>query len=185
MAKIFSSNIFPILRGPLSCDLSSPAIAAANAAVNNLQQAMPRSVGVKVDEEMKIKIGKYSSENRVSAAARRFSAELGRDINPSTIRGFKRAYLQELNRKRRAEDDDLTVTSLPAKKRGPWAPPTTSWRGLRKRLAKLNLAKILSQYKGQAISENFIPRIFLSYTVHAETRLKIYVCMYTNIVLAN
>ena len=106
---------------------------------------------------MKIKIGKYSSENRVSAAARRFSAELGRDINPSTIRGFKRAYLQELDRKRRAEEDDLTVTSLPAKKRGPRAPPTTSWRGLHMRLAKLNLAKILPQYKGRAIGENFTP----------------------------
>ena len=86
---------------------------------------MPRGVGakkrgsyMKLDEEMKIKIGKYSSENGVSAAARRFSAELGRDINPSTIRGFKRAYLQELNRKRRAEEDNLTVTSLPVKKRG-------------------------------------------------------------------
>ena len=170
MAKIFSSNIFPILRGPLSCELSSPAIAADNAAVNNL---LPRGVGakkrgsyMKLDEEMKIEIGKYSSENGVSTAARRFSAELGRDINPSTIRGFKRAYLQELNRKRRTEEDDLTVTSLPAKKRGPRAPPTTSWRGLRTRLAKLNLAKILSQYKGRAIGENFIPRIFLSYTVY-------------------
>ena len=167
MAKIFSLNIFPILRGPLLCELSSPAIAAANAAVNNLQQAMPRSVGVKkggsymkLDEEMKIKIGKYSSENRVSAAARCFSAELGRDINPSTIRGFKQAYLQELNRKRRAEEDDLTVTSLPAKKRDPRSPPTTSWRGLRTRLAKLNLAKILPQYKGRAIGENFILQIF-------------------------
>ena len=45
-------------------------------------------------------------------------AELGRDINLSTIHGFKLAYLKELNRKRRAEEDDLTVTSLPAKKRG-------------------------------------------------------------------
>ena len=86
--------------GPLSCELSSSAITAANAALNNLQQAMPRSVGVKkrgsymkLDEEMKIKIGKYSSENGVSAAARHFSAELERDINPSMIRGFKRAYL--------------------------------------------------------------------------------------------
>ena len=44
--------------------------------------------------------------------------ELGRNINPSTVHGFKRVYLQELNQKRRAEEDDLTVTSLPAKKRG-------------------------------------------------------------------
>ena len=67
------------LASPLSCELSSPAIAVANAAVNNVQQAMPRGVGVKkrgsymkLDEEMKIKIGNYSSENEVSAAARHF-----------------------------------------------------------------------------------------------------------------
>ena len=65
--------------GPLSCKLSSPVIAAANTAVNILQQAMPRGVGVKkwgsymkLDKEMKIKIRKYSSENEVSAAARHF-----------------------------------------------------------------------------------------------------------------
>ena len=56
-------------------EMSSPAIAAANAAVNNLQ---PRGVGAKKRgsymklDEMKIKIGKYSSENGVSAAARHF-----------------------------------------------------------------------------------------------------------------
>ena len=52
-----------------------------------------------------------------------------------------------------------------------WPPPTTSWRVLRTRLAKLNLAKILPQYKGWAIGENFILQIFLSYTVFpAEAR---------------
>ena len=79
--KYFSTapRVLPNLTGPLSCELSSPAIAAANAAVNNLQQAMPRGVRakkrgsyMKLDEEMKIKIGKYSSENGVSAAARHF-----------------------------------------------------------------------------------------------------------------
>ena len=39
-------------------------------------------------------------------------------------------------------------------------PPTTSWRVLCTWLVKLNLAKILSQYKGRAIGENFIPQIF-------------------------
>ena len=101
---------------------------------------------MKLDEEIKIKIGKYSSKNGVSAAARCFSAELERDINPSTIRGFKRAYLQELNRKKRA---DLTVTSLPAKK-----------RGLRSPTYAVDEIKFLPQYKGRAIGKNFIPRIF-------------------------
>ena len=44
--------------------------------------------------------------------------------------------------------------------RYPRPPPTTFWRVLRMRLAKLNLAKILPKYKGRAIGENFIPRIF-------------------------
>ena len=79
--KYFSTapRDLPNLTGPLSCELSSPAIAAANAAVNILQQAMPRGMGAKkrgsytkLDEEMKIKIGNYSSENGVSAAARHF-----------------------------------------------------------------------------------------------------------------
>ena len=79
--KYFSTapQDLPNPTGPLSCELLSPAIAAANAAVNNLQQAMPRGVGVKkrgsymkLDEEMKIKIGNYSSENGVSAAARHY-----------------------------------------------------------------------------------------------------------------
>ena len=44
--------------------------------------------------------------------------ELGRDINPSTVCGYNKAYLLELNQKRRAKGDDLSATSLPAKKRG-------------------------------------------------------------------
>ena len=40
------------------------------------------------------------------------------------------------------------------------APPTTSWRGLCTRLAKLIFSKILPQYKGRAIGENFIPWIY-------------------------
>ena len=109
--------------GPLSSELSPSAIAEANTAVNRVQQAKAKEMKkrgpyIKFDEKTKIKIGKYSSENGVHAAARHFSMELGKNINPSTIRGFKRAYLQEMNRKRRADEDDLTVTSLPAKKRG-------------------------------------------------------------------
>ena len=79
--KYFSTALrdLPNPAGLLSCELSPPAIAEANATANNLQQAMPRSVGVKkrgsymkLDEEMKIKIGNYSSENGVSAAVRHF-----------------------------------------------------------------------------------------------------------------
>ena len=43
----FYRQIFSQPTGPLLCELSSPTIAAANAAVNNLQQAMPKGVGAK------------------------------------------------------------------------------------------------------------------------------------------
>ena len=43
----FFIEYFPNPTGPLSCELSSPAIAAANTAVNNLQQTMPKGVGAK------------------------------------------------------------------------------------------------------------------------------------------
>ena len=116
-------RILPDPPRPLSLELSPSAIAEANAAVNGVQQAKTkgtkkRGTYIKYDEKMKIKMGKYSSKNGIHVAARHFSLELGRNINPSTIRGFKKAYLQELNWKRRAEEDNLTVTRLPAKKRG-------------------------------------------------------------------
>ena len=88
--------------GPLSSELAPSAIAEANAAVNRVQQQAKaketkRGAYIEFDEKAKIRIGKYSSENGISAVARHFLVELGRNINPSTVRGFKRTYLQELN----------------------------------------------------------------------------------------
>ena len=40
------------------------------------------------------------------------------DINESTVRHFKEAYLKERSRKRQVEDDDVSVNELPVKKRG-------------------------------------------------------------------
>ena len=64
--------------GPLSSELSPSAIAEANTAVNRVQQAKAKETKkrgpyIKFDEKTKIKIGKYSSENGVHAAARHFS----------------------------------------------------------------------------------------------------------------
>ena len=78
----FFVEYFPNPTGPLSYELSSPAIAAANAAVNNLQQPMSRGKGakkrgsyVKLDEEMKIKIGKYSSETLFGRARKGYQSQ--------------------------------------------------------------------------------------------------------------
>ena len=68
-------RVLPDPAGPLSSELSPSAIAEANAAVNGVQQAKAketkkRGTCIKYDEKMKIKIGKYSSENGIHAAAR-------------------------------------------------------------------------------------------------------------------
>ena len=80
--------------GPSSSEVSPSAIAEANASVNRMQHAKAketkkRGAYITFDEKMKIKIGKYSSENRVSTAARHFLMELGSNINSSTVCRFK------------------------------------------------------------------------------------------------
>ena len=70
-----------------------------NTAVTHVQQqakageTKKRGAYNKLNKMTKIRIAKYSSKNGISAAARRFLIELGRNINPSTVRGFKRAYM--------------------------------------------------------------------------------------------
>ena len=82
--------------GPLSSELSPSAISEANAAVNHATQrakeSKKREAYIKLDEKTKIRIGKYSSENGVSVAAKRFSMELWRDINLNTVHGYKKKH---------------------------------------------------------------------------------------------
>ena len=91
------------------------AIEEANAAVASIQQEesakSKRGCYIKLSDEIRAKIGKYSYENGDSAAARHFTHVLGKHINRSTVRG------QELSPKRKAEED-LLITSLPSKKWG-------------------------------------------------------------------
>ena len=107
--------------GPLSSSLPSSAIEEANAAVTSARQEeatkAKRGSYLKLSNELKAKIGKHASENGNSAAARHFSKVLGKELNPSTIRGLKKVYLEEMSRKRKA-GEDMTITSLPAKRRG-------------------------------------------------------------------
>ena len=50
-------------------------------------------------------------------AKRKYSKKLDVNLNESTVRGFKAAYLEEAARKRKAEDD-TSISELPTKKRG-------------------------------------------------------------------
>ena len=61
--------------------------------------------------ELRAKIGRYAAENGNAACMRKYSKELNKTLNESTIRGMKSAYLKKLQS---GED----VTSLPGKTRG-------------------------------------------------------------------
>ena len=101
--------------------LPSLVIEEANVAITSARQeeAMKAKRGpyLKLSNELKAKIRKHASENGDSAAARHFSKVLGKELNRSTVHGLNKVYLEELSRKRKA-GEDMTITSLPAKKRG-------------------------------------------------------------------
>ena len=103
--------------GPLSSFVSSAAIEEANAAVSATCTKEKRGPYQKLSDETRAKIGKYASENGDSAAARHFSTVLSKPISRTTVHGLKKAYYQELSRKRKAEED-LAISTLPTKKRG-------------------------------------------------------------------
>ncbi len=64
--------------------------------------------------ELRAKIGRYAAQNGVMNAKRKFSAEIKKELNESTVRGMKDAYLREKKFNRGPND----VTSLPKGQRG-------------------------------------------------------------------
>ena len=64
-----------------------------------------------------LEIGRYCWENEAAAAARHFSRKFGFEINESTIKSIKTAYLKEVKKRPRG-GEDAVMTSLPQKKRG-------------------------------------------------------------------
>ena len=103
--------------GPLSSSVSFAAIEEANAAVSATCTKEKRGPNQTLSDETRAKIGKYASEIGDSAAARHFSTVLSKSISRTTVHGLKKAYYQELSRKRKAEED-LAISTLPTKKRG-------------------------------------------------------------------
>ena len=73
--------------GPLSSSVPSMAIEQANAAVARVRQdeagktIAKRGPYIKLNDEMRAKIGKYASENGDTAAARHLSKVLGKALN--------------------------------------------------------------------------------------------------------
>ena len=91
----------------LSSDSDTPA---------NKAKGMKRGPYGVYPSDMRAKIGRYAAEMGVVAAARRFSKELSRPVNESTVRGMKKAYLLQLNQG--ADVNPGPITDLPQKCRG-------------------------------------------------------------------
>ena len=125
--SVSSSKSFPNPRGPLSNRIASAAIESANrevrAALNKelLESASSRRKEKKPRvylPQERAEMGKLAVDIGATEAAKRFSKKLKYPINESTARRFKQLYLQERRAKRLREEEDLTVSDLPMKKRG-------------------------------------------------------------------
>ena len=115
------SGVLPNPSGPLSAYVSPAAIKDANEAVRNASQgsSKPRGKYAKFTPEQKASIGEYASLHGNQAAIRHFSKQLGVEMKPTSVQTWKGKYLAEISRKRKAgETCDLSVKSLPVKKRG-------------------------------------------------------------------
>ena len=88
----------PNSEGPLSAIVPSTAICIANDCTRSLpaEGVKKRCSYIKLSSEKRAKIGKYTSENSVAAAARHYSKQLPKPLSESTIYGTKKTYLQEV-----------------------------------------------------------------------------------------
>ena len=113
--------------GPLSLQVPTSGIAAANKAVKAILPATEATSETGRQErgaydhftaEEKAQIGMRASEHGVSATVRYFSKVFRAcSLKESSVRTWKKKYLQELEKKRR-EGKEMTVNELVNKKRG-------------------------------------------------------------------
>ena len=57
-------------------------------------------------------------ENGNAAAVRRFTREFDASLSESTVQSLKKSYISARDAKKQKSDEDITLESLPPKKRG-------------------------------------------------------------------
>ena len=72
----------------------------------------------KISDSLRAQIGRYALENGNAAAVRRFTKEFDTSLSESTVRSLKKSYISARDAKKRKSDEDVTLESLPPKKRG-------------------------------------------------------------------
>ena len=114
-------DTLPDPSGPLSASVSPAVIKVANEAVRSATtRSKPRGRYAKFTPEQKALIGEYASLHGNQAAIRVFfPKKLEVKIKLTSVQTWKGKYQAELSRKRKAgETCDLSMKSLPIKKRG-------------------------------------------------------------------
>ncbi len=112
-------SCLPDSRGTLSRSIPSSAIAAANREMQRIsKEKQPEIKGPyqKYTPEKRAEVGRHAVANEVMRAVRKYLKEY-EGINESTVRSFKRLYIEEVSKKRRAGESQI-VCKLPSKKRG-------------------------------------------------------------------
>ena len=125
--KYFSKvqTSLPDPSGPLVRSVPKSSILAANAKVRQLVESeskpsplcnkKTRGIYARFTQEQKARIGKYASQNGVTAAVRHFIHEFPA-LKENTVRDWRNAYQLEV--KKQSRTDDVEVHELPARKRG-------------------------------------------------------------------
>ena len=106
--------------GPLRKEVLASAIQEANMEVMAVMKSTTGKCTsyLKVDEERKAIVAKYTAENGIIAALRHFAKEYpDGSSKESTVRGWKKEYLKELARRKR-NDEELSGKLLSSSKTG-------------------------------------------------------------------
>ena len=83
----------------------------------SLSTTKQREPYLKLTQQQKSTVANYAAENGAVAAIRRFSKEFGSTLKESTIRGWKKAYLQELHARKKS-GESIVINVLEEKRMG-------------------------------------------------------------------
>ena len=111
----------PDPNGDLSTTIPPSAIREANKEVVMAVEATEgrkRKPYKKISDSLRAQIGRYALENGNAAAVRRFTKEFDTSLSESTVRSLKKSYISARDAKKQKSDEDVTLESLPPKKRG-------------------------------------------------------------------
>ena len=105
--------------GPVGQEIGKQLTAAANKEVASVLAGTSTRLEpyLKATTKQKAIVAKYAAEHGMTKVIRRFSGDFGKTLKESTIRGWKKAYLQELH-KRKKSGSSMVVSELKEKKNG-------------------------------------------------------------------